>query len=43
LELNDINYIRMHKGLLLLFKLVKIDREEFTNTYTNNREQLSIE
>ena len=33
-----INREMMHKGLLLLFELVGVDRMQATNTYYNNEE-----
>ena len=42
-ELRDINYVRIVKGILLLFKLVRVNGRDYTNAYLNNKEQSAIE
>ena len=41
--LKDINTVRLMKGILLLFELVGLDGNNYTNAYINNKEELVIE
>ena len=41
--LNDINDLRLYKGLVLPFELIGIDRKQSINTYHNNRESSLVE
>jgi len=40
--LHRINRVRMYKGLLLLFKIIEVDRMQTVNAYHNNEEMSAV-